>query len=214
MRLARLIPAAALTLCLSGAAFAQGWFEYTNKDGLFSVNFPAEPRIEEFTYISEYKSKLNAKRYIAEDKGARYTVTVVDMSRTDYNPQYHGNELRGAVDYAATELRQTGKVTYDAYAEINVIPGHALQITHPDGKRNFVAIHYHAKKLYITEAVVPANVPPPILFQASFQITDAEGRALRYEDNNHSFPDGRVLSRRGGAAVAGAAAPAPAAAGR
>ena len=202
MRFVGVLSAAALALCVSGAALAQGWFDYVNKESMFSVNFPKEPRVEDFTYTSEYKSKLNAKRFIAEHNGATYTVTVVDMSRTDYRPQYHGNELRGAVAYAATQLRQTGKVTFDAYQEINVIPGHALQITLPDGKRNFVAIHLHAKKLYIAEAVVAANMPPPALFQASFQITDGEGRALRYVDNNHSFPDGRVLARRGNENVA------------
>ena len=91
MRFVRVVSAAALAVCVSGAALAQGWFDYVNKESMFSVNFPKDPRVEDFTYISEYKSKLNGKRFIAEDRGATYTVTVVDMSRTDYKPQYHAS---------------------------------------------------------------------------------------------------------------------------
>jgi hypothetical protein len=199
----RLRLAAAFVLLIS-PAFAQAWIEYVNKDDLFSINFPGQPKVESFIYVSEYKSNLPAHRYTAEREGAQYRVTVVDMERTDYKPQYQGNEWRGAVAHAATVLRQTGKVTFDAYQEVNVIPGHALHVTLPDGRRSFAQINFHAKKLYILEAIVPERAPPPDQFVASLAITDRDGNPLRYEDNNYAFPDGHNLARRGAAAPAAA----------
>ncbi len=210
--LARLVPAL-LALLVSSGAMAQGWFDYVNREEFFSINLPGEPKIEQFTYISEYGSKLPAKRFSAQSGEETYTVTVVNMSTTDRPPGYsHGNELRGAIAFAATAVRRTGVVTLDAYTEVDVIPGMALQVTLPNGRRNFVAIHQHARRLYITEATVPnrIEVPPPTQFQASLAILDAEGNTLRYQDNNYSFPEGRPLARRGGApAQAPAAAGAP-----
>ena len=196
--------AAAFVLLIS-PAFAQAWIEYVNKDDLFSINFPGQPKVESFTYVSEYHSQLPAHRYTAEREGAQYRVTVVNMTRTDYEPEHQGNEWRGSVAHAATVLRQTGKVTFDAYQEVNVIPGQALHITLPDGRRNFVQINFHARKLYILEAIVPPAAAPPDQFVASLAIIDRDGNVLRYEDNNYAFPDGRPLARRGGGAAPGAA---------
>ena len=166
------------------------------------MNFPGEPRVEDFIYVSEYGSPLPSKRFIAEDATGRYMMTVVDMHTTVRPEGRHGIELRGAVDYAATELRRTGEVTYDAYGEIQVIPGHQLQITQPDGKRNFVQLHYHDHRLYIAEAVVPGNLPPPVHFQASVSIVNEEGLPIRYTGEGfHAFPDGRPVLSIGGEIV-------------
>jgi hypothetical protein len=203
MYFARLAPAAFILL-FSGSAFAQGWFEYTNREEFFQINLPGEPRIEQFTYISEYGSRLPAKRFTAQSGPENYTVTVVNMATTDRPPGYsHGNELRGAIAFAATQVRKTGTVTLDAYTEIDVIPGMALQVTLPNGRRNFVAIHQHGRRLYIAEAEVPGgpDQAPPTQFQASLAILDANGNTLRYRDDNYSFPDGRPIARRGNQAI-------------
>ena len=203
MRFLRLIPAA-LVLVLSAPAFAADWIEYENRGEFFRINMPGEPKVEEFVYTSEYGSKLPAKRFTAQNGEEHYSVVVVDMNTTDRPPGYsHGNELRGAIAYAATQIRKTGNVTLDAYTEIDVIPGMALQVTLPNGRRNYAAIHQHARRLYIIEATVPdrPDVPPPTQFQASLQILDQDGNQLRYRDDNYSFPDGRPLARRGGQEV-------------
>jgi hypothetical protein len=198
MRFWKLAPALAVIFCASSAA-AQEWIEYVNTDELFAVNFPGEPRVEEFIYVTEYGSPLPSKRFIGEDSIGRYTLTVVDMHTTVRPPGRHGVELRGSMAHAAAELRRTGEVTYDAYSEIQVIPGHQLQITQPDGKRNFVQIHYHDHRLYIAEAVVPGNFPPPVHFQASFSIVNEEGLAIRYTGEGYfSFPDARPVLSIGG----------------
>lgn len=189
-------------LFYAASASAQGWIEYINTNDLFAVNFPGEPRVEEFTYVSEFKSPLPSRRYIAEDASGRYQMTVVDMHTTVRPPGRQGVELRGAMAYAATELRRTGEVTYDAYGEIQVIPGHQLQITLPDGRRNFVQIHYHDHRLYIAEAIVPGNMPPPAHFQASVSIVNEEGLPIRYTGEGFfQFPDGRPVLSIGGEIV-------------
>jgi hypothetical protein len=189
-------------LFYAGAASAQGWIEYVNTDDFFSVNFPGEPWVEEFIYVSEFKSPLPSRRYIAEDAIGRYQMTVIDMHTTVRPPGRQGLELRGAMAYAATELRQTGEVTYDAYGEIQVIPGHQLQITLPDGRRNFVQIHYHDYRLYIAEAIVAGNMPPPAHFQASVSIVNGQGHQIRYTGEGfHQFPDARPVLSIGGEIV-------------
>ena len=201
MRLWKMVALAA-ALCFAGSASAQGWIEYVNTDDLFAVNFPGEPTVEEFIYVSEYKSPLPARRYVAEDSSGRYQVTVIEFFTTIRPPGRHGVEMRGSMAYAAHQLRQTGEVTYDAYGEIQVIPGHQLQITLPDGRRNFVQIHYLDHRLYITEAVVPGNFPPPAHFQASITFIDANGEEIRFTgEGEYQFPDGRPLLRVGGEEV-------------
>ena len=187
----------ALIFC-AHAASAQDWFEYENRDDLFSVNFPEDPLITESPYISEYDSPFVARKYSASDGQTEYNLTVVDMTNSARAPGRRGTEWRGAIGFEATKLRHTGEVTFDAYGEINVIPGHQLQITLPDGRRNFVNLHFHAHRLYVIEAIAPADLPPPALFQASFAVIDAEGNSLRYLDEDYSFPDRIPLARRGG----------------
>lgn len=196
MRFVAFIPAAML-LFYSAPAPAQSWIEYFNPEDYFTVNFPGDPEIEEFTYTSEYRSDFPARRYRVEQGPNTYEVVVVDMLNSSRPPGRRGNEWRGSVAYAATALRQTGEVTYDAYGEINLVPGHQLQITLPDGRRSFVQIHFHKHRLYILEAIAPGNMPPPALMQASFAVTDEDGNRLRYLEQDHSFPDGRLLARRG-----------------
>jgi hypothetical protein len=187
------------SLAFTGTAAAQGWIEYVNTDDLFSANFPGEPRIEGFTYVSEYGSPLPSRRYIAEDPSGRYQMTVVEFFTTIRPPGRHGVEMRGSMAYAATQLRKTGEVTYDAYGEIQVIPGHQLQITLPDGRRNFVQIHYRDHRLYIAEAIVAGTMPPPAHFQASLVFINENGEEIRYTgEGEYQFPEGRPLLRVGG----------------
>ena len=197
MSVLKLVPAAML-LFFATTASAQNWFEYQNLEDLFSVNFPAEPKVTETSYTSEYGSPFVARKYSTTDGDVEYMVTVVNMENSAREPGRRGTEWRGAIGFHATKLRQTGEVTFDAYGEINVIPGHQLQITLPDGRRNFANIHFHAHRLYVIEAIAPPNLPPPALFQASFAVVDEAGNSLRYLDEDYSFPDRIPLTRRGG----------------
>lgn len=193
MQLTRLLPAL-LALFLSSPGLAQEWFHYINLEERFAVNLPAEPRVEEFTYISEYYSELPARRYTVDHNDQQYRVTVVDMSGTDLtadnekirNLGRHEDELGGAIAFAATQLRREGTVTLDAYNTLQYIPGHRLHVTLPDGRVNYAVIHLHEERLYILECTVPEGAAPPNYVLETLELLDAEGYVPRYQFN--SFP--------------------------
>ena len=206
MRLAGFVPALAAivvgALAVSGVAVAQDWLVYQSRDDMFDINFPEQPVIEKFIHTSEYGSKLPANRYTAKRGAQTFILSVVDMRTTQREQNRQGTELRGAVQWASTAIRRTGTVTLDVYNEIQVVPGQMLQVTLPNGNRNYAGIYLHKRRLYIMEAIVPTNVPPPILYQASLNFLDEQGTQVRYEDNNYSFPDHIPLAGRGGGAAA------------
>jgi hypothetical protein len=173
--------AAALFLALiaagiSAPAFAQGWIEFVEREQLFSVNLPHEPSVEDIVYHSEYHAELPAKVYEAADEHVRYKIIVVDYRDTQVV------DVRGSIAFAAWNYRQRGgEITFDAYAQVDRIEGHQLQITNPDGTRTYVAIHLHASRLYILEAVADPGTPPPGHFQQSLSILDDAGNRIRYD---------------------------------
>ncbi len=179
MRLFRLIPAA-LILSISGTCFAQDWIEYVDRAERFSVNFPGEPTVQDTTYMSEYGDTLPARLYTAQEGPLRYSITVVNYADTG-ETVLRGSTVRGSIAYAAWNFRKRGgEVTYDAFAQVDRIEGHQLQITNADQSRTFVAIHLHARRLYILEATVPPGSPPPVGFQQSLVVLDEEGKRIRY----------------------------------
>jgi hypothetical protein len=150
--------------------------EYVERAERFSVNLPGNPAVQNTTYKSEDGGTLPARVYTAQEGPGRYSVTVVN---------YMGAEptvIRGSIAYAAWNFRKRGgEVTYDAFAQVDRIEGHQLQITNADKSRTFVAIHLHARRLYILEATVPPGSPPPGHFQQSLSILDETGKSIRYE---------------------------------
>jgi hypothetical protein len=194
MRATRLLALVPLLLAAS-AAFAQAqWAEFTDKADRFTIAFPAAPRVENFTYVTEYVSHVPAHRYVASDGATRYTLTVVDMTTTERKPASHGIEMRGAIQFAATALRRTGVVTADNYAEAWGVPGQVLQISLPNNARVYAHIYFVNKHLYILEAVAPAGAPPLAFFTA-LTFLDANGNPLSFVDNNYSFPESGPLLR-------------------
>ena len=123
-------------------------------------------------------------------------MTVVDLTTTDREPSRQGIEIRGTIQFAATTLRRTGTVTLDTYHELEGVPGQMLQITLPDGRRNYAAIYLHRRRLYILEAILPGNSVPPLLYLTSMGFVDGQGRRLTYLDtDSYTFPDGRPPPR-------------------
>lgn len=189
---------------VSGPLQAQAWIEFVDRTDRFIVNFPGEPTVTDILYTSELDAQIPARQYEIENEAGYYSMTVVDYTQTprvyeelcqtltDY--ECDGNEVatevRGAIAFAAWNYRKDtdGEVTYDAYAQVDGVPGHQLQITNPDGSRTFVAIHLDARRLYILEGTVPANAPPPGLFQQSLGILDENGRRIRYRYDENDRP--------------------------
>jgi len=191
--------AAALSLFISGPAFAQEWVEYASQADFFTVNFPSEPKVQEITYTTEYRITLPARVYSSADGPNRYSVTVVDYTgaakihaeqnakckATDAYPDVCGDrsrgDLRGAIVWATSQfLKRDAKVTFYAYYNLDLVEGHQLQLTNNDGSRTFAAIHMHENRLYILEGTVPKGAPQPALFQQSLGFIDKDGKRIRY----------------------------------
>lgn len=196
MRLSPLVPAA-LILCMSGPAAAQGWIEYTSQEDLFIVNFPGEPTVRNITYSTEYGITLPARVYSVDAGASRYSVTVVDYSAGEQihmerarNCQGYPDtctnrwlyDVRGALDYAvSTFIQRDAKVTYYAFGDSDRIEGRRVQLTNADQSRTFVAIYVHQNRLYILDGTVPASAPPPALFQQNLGFFDKDGVRVRYQ---------------------------------
>ncbi|HYR88755.1 MAG TPA: hypothetical protein VE422_32050 [Terriglobia bacterium] len=170
----RLLPAV-LILCVSMPCFAEDYIEFVDRAERFGVSFPGQPQIRDITFMSEEGSTLPARLYTVQSASGRYSVTVVNYTTVA------ATFVRASIAWAAWNIRKHGgDITYDAFAQVDRIEGHQLQITNADKSRTFVAIHLHARRLYILEATVPPNSVPPALFQQSLRILDENGTQIRY----------------------------------
>jgi hypothetical protein len=215
----RRVSAIAIVL-LSGAllASAQGWIDYENREDRFSVNFPAQPKVESIDWPGEYGPMFPGRVYAVEAGGARYSVTVIDYTSTraihaklqknqaDELPIYADLDPVGSIQYAATKLyrkRPGAMVTYDAYHYIDLVSGQQLQLTNADGSRTFVGIYLHEGRLYILDATVPPKAPQPGLFQQSLSFLDEKGERVRHNEIYYYRPAPRPGRRDGGAGPGG-----------
>lgn len=184
-----------LILLFSGTSFAQSWIEYSDAAEYFGVNFPTEPEIEEFTFDSDFNAVYPGRRYSVEVGPSRYSISVVDFTNAQQilldmektsaasGPTNWIYDQRASVARAAREIRQRGgEITWDAWSHLDRVEGHMLQITNTDGTRTFAGIYLNSirARLYISEATVPAESPPPIQFQQSLHFLDDEGQRIRY----------------------------------
>jgi hypothetical protein len=180
MRFAGLLPAIA-ALFFSGAACAQEWDVYVNRDNFFSVNLPGEPASREAPYKTTKGTDLTARTFSAvAPAGSRlagtYTITVVDYTKAK-------DELSTAVDQAAEAIKAKGATKYDGLNNIDLHLSRRLTIE--TGTTRILAEILVAAndRLYITQAETPLNVPPPAIFQASLQILDDSGVRIRTRTN-------------------------------
>src|SRR5437667_2821828 len=127
MRLMPLI-SAALVLSISGPSFAQEWVEFTSREERFTCVFPAQPKVTETAWTSEYGAVLPARVYSVTQGQSRYSVTVVDYNPVerllvekskscpagaetcqgvaDWGLGYWKNDVRGAIVYATAKFVQ------------------------------------------------------------------------------------------------------------
>ena len=175
---------------------AQGWYQFRSPEDRFGVNFPVEPEIEQIEYLSEFDAILPARRYTARTESGTYIVISVDfteaerlhaemdkLSAADFPTQWI-NDMRASVARAARQYRQHGgEINYDAWAHIDRIEGHQLQITNADNSVTYVGIYLdgHSRHLHVLEATVPGNLPPPVHFQQSLEVLNSNGEQVRYE---------------------------------
>lgn len=173
MRLAVYL-SAALMILWPGPVLAQSWTEYRNMEWRFGINFPGEPTAEEIEWTSEDNLPVPAVRFSASRGDSTYSVIVAD---------YRGarpTTILGSEAHAAANYRKLGEVTYDAYSQIDRVGGLMIQITKPDERRLYLAIHLHDGFLYVAEAESPPRAPPPGQFQQALHFLDEQGVRLRY----------------------------------
>jgi hypothetical protein len=211
MRLAPWI-ASTLVLVLWTPALAQeAWDNFVFIDDGFEVNFPGRPRVENTTWISQYRYTLPARVYTASRGLEKYSVTVVDYrpvqklgeerskgcppgAETCIGTQdgrggailglgYWKMDVRGAMAFATLKfLQRDAKVTDYNLEFQQVVEGYILQLINRDESRTFAYITMHENRLYIFEGTTPKGSPPPALFQGSVGFVNAEGKEIRYTD--------------------------------
>src|SRR6185437_11070565 len=176
MSFVRLLPALAM-LFFSGAASAQNWDIYVNRENFFSVNLPGDPTMTETPYKTVKGTDLTAHVFSATAPpgsflSGKYTVMVVDYSKAK-------DEISTAVEQARNAIRAKGTVKYD---ELNNIDLHLTRrLTVETATTRILAEILVAAndRLYVTQAETALNVPPPAVFQASLQILDEGGVRIR-----------------------------------
>lgn len=176
MRLVSLIPGVFMVF-FSGAASAQTWDVYSNRENFFSVNLPAEPAMTQAAYKTAKGTSLTARTFTAvAPVGSRlagtYTVTVVDYTSAK-------DELSTAVEQARNAMRAKGTVKYDGLNNIDLHLSRRLTVETPTTRILGEILMAANNRLYITQAETPLNVPPPAVFQASLQILDDSGVRIR-----------------------------------
>ena len=176
MRRIGLVPAL-VALLLSGAASAQVWQEYVNRENNFQINFPAEPTLTETQYRTVKGTMLPARVFTAVSPpgsitSGTYKVTVVDYSRAT-------GELGDAIEQVRTAIKSKGTVKYD---EVNDLDRHRewrMTVETPATRILASTLIAANNRLYIAEGETPLSAPPPAQFHVSLQILNEEGVRIR-----------------------------------
>ena len=118
MRFVGLILPAVAAAFVSGAAWAQAWDVYTNRENFFTVNLPGTPTATETPYRTAKGTNLTARVFTATAPAGSilagtYKVIVVDYSNAT-------NEIGMAVDQAAKAINARGAVKYDGLNNLDL----------------------------------------------------------------------------------------------
>jgi len=230
----RVLLISAALLSIASSVRAQEYVEFKSQQDRFSIVFPAEPKITETKYTSEFKSMLPERIYSVDQGQSRFKVTVVDYnniraiatekakacppgaeacsgntgSGSSTGAGYWKPDIEGAVIHATWELMQrpNEKPVYLGWANMNLVEGHMVNlINEKDKSRTSAAIYMHENKLYIIEGTVPAGYPVPDFFQQSVGWLDEKGNEIRYLTIYHNgFPKPDVRTQGGGGGAANA----------
>ena len=225
-----LTPGCAIALLfVAASAFAQEYVEFKSMQDRFSIVFPAQPKVTDTTYTSEFKSVLPSRVYSVDQGQSHFKVTVVDYNNiqaiaaekakacppgaeacsgntgaaSSTGAGYWKPDIEGAVIHATWELMQrpNEKPIYLGWTNMNLVEGHMVNLVNEkDKSRTSAAIYMHENKLYIIEGTVPAGYPVPDFFQQSVGWLDEKGNDIRYLTIYHNgFPKPEVRTQGGGA---------------
>lgn len=158
---------------LSPAA-AQQWVDYVNPEYRFAVNFPVQPTEQDIDYVSADGAMLAGRAFTAEQDTSIYRMTVVTFPA-------EVADVVAELDHAAETYRQRGEATHDQPGDYDGIPAIELSVIDSEGRQVYVSILYHDRRLFIAEGDVSADGFPPIQFQQSIWVIDAEGTPVNLE---------------------------------
>jgi len=167
-----------ISICViltSSPVAAQQWVDYVNPEYRFAVNFPVEPSEQDAAYVSSSGATLDSRIFSAEQDDSLYRVSVVIFP-------HEVDDVAGELTYAAELYRQRGEAIHDAPGDYDGISAHELSVVDPDGRQVFVSLLYHDRRLTIAEGDVSAESFPPIQFQQSIWVVDAEGTPINLEN--------------------------------
>ena len=176
MRAVRLIPAL-VALFLAGAASAQGWQEYVNRENNFQINFPAEPTMAETQYRTVKGTMLPARVFTAIAPAGSITAGTYKVTIVDYSNAL--NELGDAVEQARAAIKAKGTTKYD---EVNDLDRHRewrMTVETPTTRILASTLIAANNRLYIAEGETALTAPPPAQFHVSLQILNEEGVRIR-----------------------------------
>jgi hypothetical protein len=170
--IARAVLLAAVMAALPSVA--QQWLDYVNREYRFAVNFPASPAEQAAVHRSANGRTLPARAFVARQGTSLYRVTVV-LFPADVP------DAAAEIAHAASLLRPKGRAIFDARGDYDGVPAHDLNLVDPAGRQIMASILFHDRRLYIVEGEVSADAAPPVQFQQSIHITDADGKPLNLE---------------------------------
>ncbi len=159
------------SIMMSSPALAQQWSDYINPEYRFRVNFPVEPTEQDTVYESAGGLSLAARAFSTEQDSGRYRVSVVTFPTEIV-------DVAGELDHAAEPYRLRGEVVHDEPGSYEDLDAHEVNVIDPEGRQIYVSFVYHDQRLFIAEGSVGANAFPPIQFQQSLWIIDAEGTPI------------------------------------
>lgn len=224
------IVAAVLVAATCAPAFAQEYVQFVSKDDRFTIEFPAQPKVAETTFTSQYGYPLPARVYSADATGAakgHYQVTVVDYNgiqamgeeRAKHCPPgaepcfgnpspvsstgagYWKADRSGAMTYATwLYLQKKPDVKFLGWATMDLVEGTLINMVNADKSQTAAAIYMHENKLYLIEGTVPAGMPPPDWFNQNVGWIDENGNPIRYLSVYHNGFPKPPVSTRGGTA--------------
>jgi len=220
---------ALIILLISVPVFAQEYVQYVSKDDRFTIEFPAQPKVTETTFKSQYGYTLPARVYSADATGAakgHYQVTVVDYNGIQAmgearakacppgaepcfgNPSpvsstgagYWKADRSGATTYATwLYLQKKPDVKFLGWATMDLVEGTLINLVNADKSQTAAAIYMHENKLYLIDGTVPAGMPPPDWFNQNLGWIDENGNAIRYLSVYHNGFPKPEVARRGAA---------------
>ena len=168
--IAAMVACAALVALTSTSASAQAP-EYINREYRFMVDFPVAPKEGAGDYVNSNGARLAARVFSADDGMGHYRMTVVRFPAEVANVQ-------AELNHAADLERPKGKILHDAPSNYDGATGRELILIGREGRQIYANVLYYDRILYIVEGDVSADSAPPLRFQTSIVVLDADGKPI------------------------------------